>query len=85
MLLMSEKDKSVAPPGAAMRIGDLASALAISAKILSHYERAGLLAPPARQSNGYRVYDRSAIDQARLVVGLRRVGLSIDEVRSRVG
>jgi len=59
----------------------MASALAISAKTLRHYERAGLLTPPARQSNGYRVYDRPAIDRARLVVGLRRIGLSIEEVR----
>ena len=82
MLPMSGKDKSIAPIASAMRIGDLASALAISAKTLRHYERTGLLAPPARQSNGYRVYDRPAIDRARLVVGLRRIGLSIEEVRT---
>jgi DNA-binding transcriptional MerR regulator len=65
-----------------MRIGDLASALATSAKTLRHYERAGLLMPPARQSNGYRVYDRHAVQRARLVIGLRRIGLSIEEVRA---
>lgn len=65
-----------------MRIGDLASALAISTKTLRHYERAGLLPPPARQSNGYRVYDRHAVERARLVIGLRRIGLSIEEVRA---
>jgi len=64
-----------------MRIGDLASVLATSTKTLRHYERAGLLPPPARLHNGYRVYDQKAVDRARLVIGLRRIGLSIEEVR----
>jgi DNA-binding transcriptional MerR regulator len=81
MLRMSGIDRSGAA-ATGMRIGDLASALAISTKTLRHYERAGLLPPPDRQSNGYRVYDRDAVARARLVVGLRRIGLSIEEVRA---
>lgn len=64
-----------------MRIGDLANALATSTKTLRHYERMGLLPAPGRASNGYRVYDREAVARATLVVGLRRIGLSIEEVR----
>jgi DNA-binding transcriptional MerR regulator len=79
---MSGIDGSDATTTSGMRIGDLAIALAISTKTLRHYERAGLLPPPARQSNGYRVYDRHAVARARLVVGLRRIGLSIEEVRA---
>jgi DNA-binding transcriptional MerR regulator len=82
MLLMSGIDRSGAATTSGMRIGDLAGALATSTKTLRHYERAGLLPPPARQSNGYRVYDRHAVNRARLVIGLRRIGLSIEEVRA---
>lgn len=65
-----------------MRIGDLARELGTSTKTLRHYERAGLLPPPGRLPNGYRAYDRDAVARARLVVGLRRIGLSIEEVRA---
>lgn len=64
-----------------MRIGELAADLGTSTKTLRFYERSGLLPPPGRLLNGYRAYDRQAIAQARLVVGLRRVGLTIEEVR----
>jgi MerR family copper efflux transcriptional regulator len=64
-----------------MRIGELAADLGTSTKTLRFYERSGLLPPPGRLENGYRVYDRRAIRQARLVIGLRRIGLSIEEVR----
>lgn len=79
---MSGIDRSGEATTSAMRIGDLANALATSTKTLRHYERAGLLPPPARQSNGYRVYDRHTVNRARLVIGLRRIGLSIEEVRT---
>lgn len=64
-----------------MRIGELAEDLRTSTKTLRFYERSGLLPPPARQGNGYRAYDERAVARARLVVGLRRIGLSIEEVR----
>lgn len=66
---------------AAMRIGELAADLGTSTKTLRFYERSGLLPPPDRLVNGYRAYDDCAVAQARLVVGLRRIGLSIEEIR----
>jgi DNA-binding transcriptional MerR regulator len=63
-----------------LHIGDLANALGISTKTLRYYERLRLLPTAARAGNGYRVYDERALEQARLVVRLRRVGLSIEEV-----
>lgn len=64
-----------------MRIGELARDLGTSTKTLRFYERSGLLPPPDRLDNGYRAYDRRAVAQARLVVGLRRIGLTVEEVR----
>jgi DNA-binding transcriptional MerR regulator len=68
------------PADALIHIGALAATLQTTAKTIRLYERLGLLARPVRTSSGYRLYDREAIGQARLVLGLRRIGLSIDEV-----
>lgn len=65
-----------------MRIGELAEDLRTSTKTLRFYERSGLLPPPARFENGYRAYDEAAVARARLVIGLRRIGLSVEEVRA---
>ena len=64
-----------------MRIGQLAAALGTTTKTLRFYERIGLLRQAARSDSGYRLYDRAAMDRARLVIGLRRLELSIDELQ----
>ncbi len=64
-----------------MRIGQLAAALGTTTKTLRFYERIGLLQQAARSDSGYRLYDRGAMDRARLVIGLRRLELSIDELQ----
>jgi DNA-binding transcriptional MerR regulator len=66
--------------GTAMRIGQLAAELGTTAKTLRYYEEIGLLDPPARTEGGYRIYDETAVHQARLVVGLRQLGLTLDEL-----
>lgn len=65
-----------------LRIGELAQELDTTTKTIRHYERVGLLEPPVRTESGYRMYGAAAIGRARLVVGLRRLGLSVDQVRS---
>ena len=64
-----------------LRIGDIARTLDITAKTLRHYERKGLLRAPKRTAHGYRVYDEGDMQRARHVVGLRRLGLSLGEIR----
>ena len=64
-----------------MRIGQLADALGTTTKTLRFYERIGLLRPAVRSDAGYRLYDRTAMDRARLVIGLRRLEFSIDELQ----
>ncbi|GGQ19443.1 hypothetical protein GCM10010187_39780 [Actinomadura coerulea] len=62
-----------------MKIGKVAAELGIEAHVLRHWEDAGALTV-RRDGNGYRVYDDSALEQARTVLKLRRVGLSLPEV-----
>ena len=63
-----------------MLIGELAAHSGISARMLRHYDRIGLVSPTERSPNGYREY--SARDLRRLfqVEGLRSLGLSLREI-----
>ncbi len=60
-----------------MIIGELAASLGVSPKTLRLYEQRGLIPTPARSDNGYRFYGDDAVRRARMVVGLRAMGLSI--------
>lgn len=64
-----------------MLIGVLAKSLDVTPKTLRHYERIGLVPRAERQRNGYRTYSTDAVRRARLVVGLRALGLSLDAIR----
>lgn len=59
-------------------IGEVAAELGIEAHVLRHWEDVGALTV-RRGGNGYRVYDDRAVEQARTVLKLRRVGLSLPE------
>jgi DNA-binding transcriptional MerR regulator len=65
-----------------MLIGKLAGLLGVTPKTLRHYETIGLIRPAARAGNGYREYSSEAVRRARLVVGLRSLGLSIETVQA---
>jgi MerR family transcriptional regulator, copper efflux regulator len=60
-------------------IGEAAAELGIEAHVLRHWEQVGVLTV-RRDGNGYRVYDDNALEQARTVLKLRGVGLSLPEV-----
>ena len=64
-----------------LRIGELATLLGTTTKTLRFYEKIGLLEPPKRTGSGYRLYGQMDINKARLVLGLRRLGLTIDELQ----
>lgn len=63
----------------AKTIGQAAAELGVEAHVLRHWEQVGVLTV-RRDGNGYRVYDDATVEQARTVVKLRRVGLSLPEV-----
>ncbi len=63
-----------------MLIGELAASLGVTPKTLRLYEQRGLIAAPARAGNGYRAYGADAIQRARLIVGLRGIGLSLEVI-----
>ena len=62
-------------------LGELAQALQTTTKTLRFYESKGLLPEAKRSESGYRLYEGRAVMQAKRVIGLRKLGLSIEELQ----
>uniref|UniRef100_A0A7C1FV96 Heavy metal-responsive transcriptional regulator n=1 Tax=Caldilinea aerophila TaxID=133453 RepID=A0A7C1FV96_9CHLR len=63
-----------------MKIQELAKITGVSTRTIRYYEETGLLPTPARAENNYRQYSEQDVERVRLVVGARRLGLSLDEI-----
>jgi arsenate reductase len=59
-----------------VRITDLARRAGVAASAVRWYEQEGVLPAPDRHPNGYRDYDETDLARVRLVLSLRRLGLS---------
>jgi DNA-binding transcriptional MerR regulator/uncharacterized glyoxalase superfamily protein PhnB len=62
------------------KIGDLARASGLTVCTLHHYEEVGLLRP-ARSGAGHRVYADDDVERLYRIIQLRRLGLSLGEIR----
>ncbi len=67
-------------PVRGLRVAELAEAVGVSRHTIRYYERAGLLANPARTSAGYRDYDTGAVDRLRFIRGAQRLGLKLRDI-----
>jgi DNA-binding transcriptional MerR regulator len=63
-----------------MRIGELAERAGVTTRTVRYYEGLGLLPVPAR-SGTHRTYGESDVARLRRIELLKRLGLSLDEVR----
>ncbi|MFB9318221.1 DNA polymerase III subunit beta family protein [Cryptosporangium minutisporangium] len=62
-------------------IGETARTSGLTVSALRFYDRAGVLVPAVVDpDNGYRWYSVQQVDQARLVAGLRRVGMPVADI-----
>ena len=68
-----------------MNISVLARRAGISPSGVRWYEAAGILPIPARQANGYRAYTDADLGRLRLVLTLRRLGLSAPDAGRLAG
>jgi arsenate reductase len=59
-----------------VRISELARRAGVAPSAVRWYEQEGVLPPPPRHENGYRVYGEADLARLRLVVALRRLGLA---------
>ena len=63
------------------RVGDIAAAAGLTVRALHHYEEIGLVAPSTRSAAGHRLYGPDAVQRLYVVNRLRRLGLSLEQVR----
>jgi DNA-binding transcriptional MerR regulator len=64
-----------------MRIGQLAERADVNPKTIRYYEEIGLLPPPKRAGNRYRMYDDGDLTRLVFVRTAQRLGLSLDDIR----
>lgn len=79
--MQSLRGHSSSVPADGMRIGEVARLLGTTTKTLRFYESIGLLQPPQRTASAYRRYDAEAVQAATLLIELRRLGLTLNELR----
>jgi DNA-binding transcriptional MerR regulator len=63
-----------------LRSGELARLAGISADTLRFYERKGLLSPPHRSANGYRIYPLETLHRVRIIRSALAVGFTVKEL-----
>lgn len=64
-----------------LKIGELAQRAGVTAKAIRFYERRGILPPPARAANRYRVYGEEAVETLRFIKQAARLGLTLAEIK----
>jgi DNA-binding transcriptional MerR regulator len=62
-------------------IAEVAERTGLTAHTLRYYERAGLLDPPERGSNGHRRYSERDLGMLGILTRLKATGMSIQEMR----
>jgi len=64
-----------------MRIGKLSQATATPVDTIRHYEREGLLRPPARSEANYRVYTAADAERLHFIRRCRALDMNLAEIR----
>ena len=64
-----------------MKIGELAIASGVSAKMVRYYEAIGLIRPAERRPNGYRQYGVPDVNRLRFIRMARDSGFSLASIR----
>lgn len=64
-----------------MRIGELAQLTGVDVETIRYYEKAGLLPPPAREANSYRVYGVQHIERLAFIRHCRALDMSHAEIK----
>ena len=65
-----------------LTIGEAAKHSGLSAKMIRHYEQAGLLQQPPRTAAGYRLYNTEQLNQLRFIHQARQLGFSLVDIQS---
>ena len=66
--------------GSHLRIGDLASELALNPKTIRYYEEIGLLPAPQRSAGGYRLYGAADRERLRFIAKAKAIGFTLQQI-----
>lgn len=64
-----------------MNIGTVSRASGVSQRMIRHYEKIGLIAPPPRSDSGYRDYADADVHTLRFIANARDLGFPIEEIQ----
>lgn len=64
-----------------MRIGELTERAGVTPRTVRYYERIGLIPPGEREGHGQHYYAEETIARLRKIDQLKKLGLSLDEIR----
>ena len=67
-----------------LRISEVAERTGLPASTIRYYESAGLVEPPERGSNGYRLYGDAEVERLAFIAGAKRLNLGLADVRQLV-
>lgn len=68
-----------------MNIGAASQASGVSQRMIRHYEKIGLIAPPPRRDSGYRAYSDTDVHTLRFIANARDLGFPIEEIQGLLG
>ncbi|HQS97373.1 MAG: transcriptional regulator [Novosphingobium sp. 17-62-19] len=69
------------PQGGILR-AQLAGKTGCNLETIRYYEKVGLLPPPPRSTNGYRVYSPELVQRLQFILRARELGYAMEEIRS---
>lgn len=67
-----------------MTIKEFSNLTSIKSQTLRYYDQIGLFSPEYRGENGYRYYTRNQLTTSYLIISLREIGISIDEIKKYI-
>ena len=68
-----------------LTVGQLAELSGVTVRTLHHYDAVGVLAPKARSSAGYRLYEHEDCERLQEILFYRELGFELGEIRSLLG
>ena len=71
--------------GRLVHIGEVAERTGLSHRTIRYYEEMGLVEPAARTEGGFRLYDEAGIERLLLIMPMKPLGFSIEQIRDLLG